>query len=104
MQVHEIDPEHSPISEMIVSLEDRKNMAVRDKDGQRIIKLSDTETSPDILPNRYRQLADIIRFYKPECILESGTWNGGRAIEMALAAFKYKEKSLMSSLIILYRL
>mgnify|MGYP005816842403 FL=1 len=92
MKVHEIDPEHSPISEMIVSLEDRKNMAVRDKDGQRIIKLSDTETSPDILPNRYRQLADIIRFYKPECILESGAWNGGRAIEMALSAFKHKDK------------
>jgi len=92
MKVHEIDPEHSPISEMIVSLEDQKNMAVRDKDGERIIKLSDTKTSPDILPNRYRQLADIIRFYKPECILESGTWNGGRAIEMALASFKHKDK------------
>ncbi len=91
MKIHEIDPEKSPLSEMIVSLTDRKNLGVRDKDGNRVIKLSDTETSPDILPNRYKQLADIIRFYKPECILETGTWNGGRAIEMALASFKHND-------------
>ena len=91
MKIHEIDPEKSPLSEMIVSLTDRKNLGVRDKDGNRVIKLSDTETSPDILPNRYKQLADIIRFYKPKCILETGTWNGGRAIEMALASFKHND-------------
>ncbi len=91
MKTHEIDLEKSPLSEMIVSLTDRKNLGVRDKDGNRVIKLSDTETSPDILPNRYKQLADIIRFYKPECILETGTWNGGRAIEMALASFKHND-------------
>ena len=91
MKTHEIDLEKSPLSEMIVSLTDRKNLGVRDKDGNRVIKLSDTETSPDILPNRYKQLADIIRFYKPKCILETGTWNGGRAIEMALASFKHND-------------
>ena len=91
MKTHEIDPEKSPLSEMIVSLTDRKNLGVRDKDGNRVIKLSDTTTSPDILPNRYKQLADIIRFYKPKCILETGTWNGGRAIEMALASFKHND-------------
>jgi len=91
MKTHEIDPENSPISSLIVNLTDRKNLGVRDKDGNRIIKLSDTETSPDILPNRYRQLADIVRFYKPKCIVETGTWNGGRAIEMALASFKYND-------------
>jgi len=92
MKEFEIDVETSPISEMVVSLHDRKNLAVRDREGNRILKLSDTETSPDILPNRYRQIADMVRFYKPKCILETGTWNGGRAIEMALAAFKHTDK------------
>jgi hypothetical protein len=92
MKEFEIDVETSPISEMVVSLHDRKNLAVRDKEGNRILKLSDTETSPDILPNRYRQIADMVRFYQPKCILETGTWNGGRAIEMALAAFKHADK------------
>ena len=47
-----------------------------------------TTVSPDITgPERYGQLADLIRFYKPDTLVEVGTWNGGRAIEMALAAF-----------------
>ena len=67
---------------------DRENFALRDKEGKRIFKLSDTETTQDILPSRYKQLADLVRCYKPKTILETGTWNGGRAIEMALAAFQ----------------
>ena len=56
-------------------------------------KLSNTEVSPDVTgPRRYKQLADIVRFYKPSTILETGTWNGGRAVEMALAAFESKDK------------
>ena len=43
---------------------------------------------PDIRPNRTKMMADIIRFHKPKSIVETGTWNGGRAIEMALAAFE----------------
>ena len=55
--------------------------------------LSKTEVSPDVTgPRRYKQLADIIRFYKPKKIVETGTWNGGRAIEMALAAFEHSDK------------
>ena len=46
----------------------------------------------DIKLPRYRQLADIIRHYKPKSITEVGTWNGGRAIEMALAAFEYTDR------------
>jgi hypothetical protein len=37
-------------------------------------------------------LADVIRHYKFSRILETGTWNGGRAIEMALAAFDNVDK------------
>lgn len=56
-------------------------------------KLSNTEVSPDVTgPRRYKQLADIVRFYKPSTILETGTWNGGRAVEMALAAFENTDK------------
>ena len=43
-------------------------------------------------PKRYKQLADIVRSYSDGLssfsIVETGTWNGGRAIEMALAAFE----------------
>lgn len=51
------------------------------------------EVSPDVVgPKRYKQLADIVRFYAEGrdtfSIVETGTWNGGRAIEMALAAFE----------------
>ena len=60
---------------------------LRDADGNRVIPLSDESTTPDILPGRYKQLADLIRFYEPKKILETGTWNAGRAIEMSLAAF-----------------
>jgi hypothetical protein len=56
-------------------------------------KLSSTEVAPDVTgPKRYKQLADIVRFYKPSTIVETGTWNGGRAIEMALAAFENTDK------------
>jgi tetrahydromethanopterin S-methyltransferase subunit F len=56
-------------------------------------KESNGQVSPDVKgPKRYKQLADTIRFYSKDCdafsIVETGTWNGGRAIEMALAAFE----------------
>ena len=73
---------------LFINLKDKSSINVRDSSGNRVVQLSETETSPDILPGRYRQLADIIRFYKPKTILETGTWNGGRAIEMALASFE----------------
>lgn len=52
-------------------------------------KLSDTEVAPDVTgPKRYKQLADLVRHYDAKNVVEVGTWNGGRAIEMALAAFE----------------
>jgi len=56
-------------------------------------KANDMQVSPDVTgPKRYKQLADIVKFYKPKTIVETGTWNGGRAIEMALAAFQSHDK------------
>ena len=56
-------------------------------------QVSKTLVAPDVVgPKRYKQLADIVRFYKPKTIVETGTWNGGRAIEMALAAFEHTDK------------
>ena len=92
MNTLEVNPKKSIIGDIIVNMYDRENFAMRDKDGKRIFKLSDTETTQDILPSRYKQLADLVRFYKPTTILETGTWNGGRAIEMALAAFQKTDK------------
>jgi hypothetical protein len=83
MNVHEF----AGIENLVININDKTSVNVRDSSGKRVIELSDTETTPDILPGRYKQLADTIRFYKPNTILETGTWNGGRAIEMALAAF-----------------
>ena len=66
-------------------------MNLRDEEGNRLIKLSD-DVTPDIAPSRYKQLAEIIRHYKPKSIIETGTWNGGRVIEMALAAFENQDE------------
>ena len=55
------------------------------------MSLSETDTTPDILPSRYKQLADLFVLLQPQTILETGTWNGGRAIEMALAAFDNRD-------------
>lgn len=67
-------------------------LPLRDKEGNRLFDLSKEETSADIMPSRYKQLAEVIRHYKPKNFLEVGTWNGGRAIEMALTAFEYTDK------------
>ncbi len=37
-------------------------------------------------PQRYSQLIDIVRDTKPDSVIEIGTWNGDRAIQMAEAA------------------
>tara|TARA_R110002020_G_scaffold150764_5_gene327624 strand:+ start:1357 stop:3651 length:2295 start_codon:yes stop_codon:yes gene_type:complete len=69
---------------------DKKLTTIRDEKGERLHALSDTY-SPDITPGRYKQLSELIKHYKPKTILETGTWNGGRAVEMSLAAFEYTD-------------
>ena len=48
--------------------------------------------APDVSLPRYKQLADLVRTYATDNIVEVGTWNGGRAIEMSLAAFEKSDK------------
>ena len=55
-------------------------------------KLSKDTVAPDVNLPRYRQLADLVREYAKDSIVEVGTWNGGRAIEMSLAAFEKSDK------------
>ena len=50
--------------------------------------ISNTNVSPDVKLERYRKLCNIVEHYKVKNIVEVGTWNGGRAIDMADAAFK----------------
>jgi len=69
-----------------------KTLPVRDDQGTRLVALSEDRVSQDIIPSRYKQLADVIRHYKPQSIIEVGTWNAGRAIEMALAAFETQDE------------
>ena len=85
------------IKDYITHFEGIENISlnpVRDNEGKRLVPLSKDKVSQDIMPTRYKQLADIIREYKPKSIIEVGTWNGGRAIEMALAAFENQDELL----------
>jgi hypothetical protein len=58
------------------------------------LKDAPTGVAPDVRASRYKKLADLVRQYvgkkddKKAHIVEVGTWNGGRAIEMSLAAFE----------------
>ena len=53
-------------------------------------KKKNLEVAPDVTgPARYKQLVRMVDIYKPDTIVETGTWNGGRAIEMAMAAFQH---------------
>jgi len=45
----------------------------------------------DINASRYTFLYDMIEKYKANKIIETGTWNGGRAIKMADASFKHTD-------------
>lgn len=90
MEVHNLSPNvkglaafaQSPLSEYFDHFK-----------GQRKKELSKTKVAPDVTgPRRYKQLAKIVQHYKPSTIVETGTWNGGRAIEMALAAFEHTDE------------
>jgi len=98
MRVHTLTPSNTkkgikatPFNKHLVNLEEN-NRALRDNKGNRVFPLSNKALPPDIRPNRTKTLADIIRFHKPESFVETGTWNGGRAIEMALVAFENVDK------------
>ena len=69
---------------------DFSKVAIRNEKGERVFPLLNT-TTPDIKPNRYQQIVQIMTKYKPKTVIETGTWNGGRAIEMALTAFQYSD-------------
>ena len=95
-QVHGLKLHKIPtVSDFMIHFKGKFNSnklaSVRDSKGNRVFSLPDT-VAPDIKPNRYKQLADLIRHYKPKTIIETGTWNGGRAIEMALAAFEKQDE------------
>ena len=69
---------------------DFSKVAIRKGNGERAFPLSNN-VAPDIKPNRYQQISQIIKQYEPKSIVETGTWNGGRAIQMALTAFDYTD-------------
>ena len=98
MRVHSLTPSNTqkgikatPFNKHFKNLEE-DNRSLRDNKGNRVFPLSNETFPPDIRPNRTKILADIIRFHKPESFVETGTWNGGRAIEMALVAFENTDK------------
>jgi hypothetical protein len=50
------------------------------------------ETRQNTGPIRYHQLIDLIEATQPTSIVEVGTWNGNRAIEMCREALRHQEK------------
>ena len=66
----------SPLSEYMVHFKGNKKFT------------TDTGISPDVNgPARYGQLLKLVQHYNVKSVIETGTWNGGRAIQMAEAAF-----------------
>jgi hypothetical protein len=54
--------------------------------------LKDKGVAPDVNgPKRYGQLLELVDHYKPKSVIETGTWNGGRAIQMAEVAFRHTD-------------
>ena len=71
--------ESFPLSEYMEHLKGDK----KDKSG--------APTTKTFVPKRYKLLAHIIRQYQPARVVETGTWVGQRAIEMALASFENRD-------------
>lgn len=55
-------------------------------------RLTDTSTEifPDFATDRYSQILDVMDEMKPSSIVEIGTWNGNRALQMIQQAAKYQ--------------
>ena len=49
-----------------------------------------TEIFPDFATDRYSQILDVMDEVKPSSIVEIGTWNGNRALQMIQQAAKYR--------------
>ena len=84
MKAHNLTPSvkglsafaQSPLSEFMIHFKGNlKNMVPSD-------------VAADISLPRYEMLDVLIKHYKSKHIVEVGTWNGGRAIQMAKASFK----------------
>tara|TARA_R110000803_G_scaffold50086_1_gene104042 strand:- start:1046 stop:2566 length:1521 start_codon:yes stop_codon:yes gene_type:complete len=88
LKIHDIEEQISNYIIHMNSVSSSSIIPLRDTKGNRVFELSKDTVSQDILPSRYQKNAELIRHFKPNNILETGTWNGGRAIEMALAAFE----------------
>ena len=87
MEVHNLSPnvkglaafEQSPLSEYFTHFK-----------GNLKKNAGNMTVTPDVNgPKRYQQILQLILHYRPSNIVETGTWNGGRAIQMATAAFQY---------------
>lgn len=72
----------SPLSQWMEHFKgNKKNKAAANDDRSNTV-------APDVNgPKRYGQLLKIVQHYNVESVVETGTWNGGRAIQMAEAAF-----------------
>ena len=73
----------SPLSQWMIHFKGNKKNLI----------LNNTGVAPDVNgPKRYGQLLKIVKHYEVKSVVETGTWNGGRAIQMAEASFSTGNK------------
>tara|TARA_R110000796_G_scaffold15530_8_gene49295 strand:+ start:1189 stop:3519 length:2331 start_codon:yes stop_codon:yes gene_type:complete len=75
----------SPLSQWMIHFKGNKKNSIAEQSS---ILPNPNELSTDVNgPKRYGQLLKVVQHYNPSSIIETGTWNGGRAIQMAEAVF-----------------
>ena len=90
MKVHNLTPDAKGLAVFEQSSLNKFMMHYKGDRKQEV--MSEQGFSQDVVLPRYGQLATLVRSYNPNKIVEIGTWNGGRAIEMALASFEKIDK------------
>ena len=77
----------SPLSQWMIHFKGNKKNLISDVNV----------VAPDINgPKRYGQLLKIVKHYEAKSVVETGTWNGGRAIQMAEASFSTGNSNIPS--------
>lgn len=89
MKVHNLTPEAKGLA--VFEQSNLNEFMMHYKGNRKNEVMSEQGFSQDVVLPRYGQLATMVRAYEPDRIVEIGTWNGGRAIEMALASFEKRD-------------
>ncbi|MAF44164.1 MAG: hypothetical protein CMI54_08420 [Parcubacteria group bacterium] len=73
--------DQAPIGKFMTHFKGKKKKLYKDKHSEDMVMPA----------KRYQQLLDAVLFYKPKTIVETGAFNGQRAIQLSLAAFEHTD-------------